>query len=67
VSIDSYTQVRASIKEEVDEWHNFWSKEATYEEKHDLIQSIFDDLRAGGALDPALTETTDYTDERYNT
>lgn len=68
MSIDSHVQVQNDIEEELDKWIRHWSDkvDVTYEMKYDLVMAIYNSLRAGGALDPALTATTDYDEEQYN-
>jgi hypothetical protein len=68
VSIDSHVQVKDDIEGELDKWIHHWSDkvDVTYEMKYDLVMSIYNSLRSGGALDPALTATTDYEDQQYN-
>lgn len=66
MSLDSHAQVLRDIKEEVDKWDNYWEMDNTFEVRDDLVQCIYHSLLSGRALDPALTQTTDYDEEQYN-
>ncbi len=74
MSLDSDVQIKKQIMRELEEWLHFWGvvsrngqlEYVTYEERNDLVLSIFDALDEGRALDPAIPPTVDTEDEHYN-
>ena len=74
MSYDSNVQVKRAIMHELEDWLIFYgvvSREGQletvlFDERNDLVLSIFEELEAGRALDPALTETCGHDDEHYN-
>ena len=74
MSLDSDVQIKKEIMKELEEWLHFWGvvsrngdlEYVPYEERNDLVLSIFGALADGRALDPEIPPTVDTEDEHYN-
>ncbi|MEE8597952.1 MAG: hypothetical protein V3S69_00240 [Dehalococcoidales bacterium] len=67
ITLYSHAQIKESIQNELEEWGDYIGVEFTFEQKIDLVLSVYDALNDGRVFEMNLPQTVINDTARYNT